>query len=81
MSAIKDDTVLGLRLMLRDLPDTQKQDMIDLFTEVVNKPNNNPFGRSIRNPAYYVPRMARVIELLALYREASNRIPRVGPKV
>jgi len=80
MSAIKDDTVLGLRMLLRDLPGTQKQDMIDLFTEVVNKPNNNPFGRSMRNPAYYVPKMARVIDLLALYREANSRIPHIGPK-
>lgn len=64
--------------VLRHMPSNQIQDMIDLFSEQLKRPTKNPFQGSTRNPAFYVPRMQMVIDLLARNRERMNIIPHFG---
>lgn len=65
----------NLKYLLQGMSIENKQDMISIFSEMVHHPGRDPFAFSSRNPDYYVPRIERIIHLLAVYRRQRSSFP------
>lgn len=75
---MKEDSTLGLRLVIRDLPQNQKDDILDIIKRTLDQPSVNPYQGSCCNHLYYTPKIAKILKLLENYGADMERIPRLG---
>ncbi len=64
--------------VVKAMPDSHKDDLRNLLDKALNQPDRNPFYRSMLNSAYYVPRLQKVVDLLAHYQADMERMPYIG---